>query len=315
MDLKINSVFDEKYLIESKLGAGSLGTVYKAQEIDSDRTLAIKILSSWSGKANNSVHRFKEAQVLCQLKHKNIARVHRFGMETDTSLPFIIMEYVEAESMRSALERLGNFDYTRAMKFALRLADALQYAHSFEIFHADLRPENILIDLSDTEDTILKLIDFGLCKPPGTCQNDALLAAKGELPGSPYYMSPEQVLGKTVDKRTDIYSFALIVFEMLSGQKAFASKDPAELMLLRQDAKVPELLSLNSDSGLPAVLDAFIQRCSAINPADRFEDFEEVLLELSIVASVMPEGAFDKAPKNNFKKSLRNFINNTLKKP
>lgn len=300
MSLKNGTIFDNRYKIESRLGSGGVGTVYKALELDLNRTVAIKILSNWSAAGNlaESMLRFqREAQALCQMQHSNILRVYRFGRD-EAGLPFLITEYVEGEPLRDLIERAGALEYSLAIKIATRLAEALLYSHNNGIIHRDLKPENVIVDIADANNPMVKLIDFGLCKPIPTVTPGAVtLTGTGELVGSPPYMSPEQVMGQKADKTTDIYSFSLLLFEILSGRPAFQANNAAELLLMRMSMQVTPLLTLNPKSGLPGQLDELIAGCSRINAEDRIQDFEEVLQELATLAPIMPSGKFSIEPR------------------
>ncbi len=286
------TTFDGKYEIEAVLGSGGVGTVYKAQEKELNRTVAIKLLHIWASSLGelDSLQRFKrEAKVLCQLLHPNILRVYRFGM-TENDLPFLVMEYVNGESLRSLLDKNGPIEYQKVIKIALKLASALEHAHANGIVHRDLKPENVIVDLSDPADPMVKLIDFGLCKPEQKTNstNQRTLTNTGDLLGTALYMSPEQVLGHPVSERSDLYAFALIVFEMIVGRGPFSDGNVAEIMMRRTSEPIPEILSLNPSCGMPKQLDAVIQACGAREQAQRPQSATEVLELLKAVPATVP---------------------------
>lgn len=166
MPLANGTIFDDRYQIESLLGSGGIGTVYKAIELGLNRTVAIKTLSGWSSASNqtDNVRRLqREAQALCDLHHNNILQVYRFGFASD-GLPFLVMEYIEGESLRQVLDR-GLIDYKLGIRICIELAEALQYSHANGIIHRDVKPENIIIRQNSGNSLELKLIDFGLCRP------------------------------------------------------------------------------------------------------------------------------------------------------
>ena len=275
------TTFDGKYEVEAVLGSGGVGTVYKALETDLNRQVAIKILHIWTSSVGelDSLQRFKrEAKVLCQLLHPNILRVYRFGL-TEGDVPFLIMEYVNGESLRSLLDKNGPLEYQKAVKIALKLASALEHAHAHGIVHRDLKPENVIVDNSDPNDPIVKLIDFGLCKPEQKTNstNQRTLTNTGDLLGTALYMSPEQVLGQPVTERSDIYSFALVLFEMIVGHGPFSEGNVAEIMMRRTTEKMPEILSLSPGCGLPQQLDTLLQSCGARDQSQRVQTFTEVI--------------------------------------
>lgn len=294
--LEEGTLFDGRYKIEAALGTGGFGTVYKARESALNRTVAIKVLTIWSDPSipAGSLPRFqREAQTLCQMENANILKVYRYGILPD-GMPFLIMEYFEGDSLRGLLQKQGALEYKFAFRIAEKLAEALQYAHSQGIVHRDLKPENVLVSVKGQNELIIKLIDFGLCKPdaPESKNGQATLTGTGELLGSPEYMSPEQALGQKLDKRTDIYSFGLIVFEMLTGRQPQIAPTIPELLLMRISKRIPELVDLNPNSGLSTDLDAFIQGCTAIQADSRLQSFDEIISELKVVQNNLPPGKF-----------------------
>lgn len=301
--LESGSVFDSKYQIESTLGSGAVGTVYRALEVDLNRPVAIKVLHIWNGSLDQeeSIRRFKrEAKVLCQLLHPNILRVYRFGMN-ESSLPFLVMEYVQGESLKDLIVRTGALSYQVTLKIAIKLAEALLYAHENGIIHRDLKPENILVNMDQAE-PVVKLIDFGLCKPDERISNtqQRTLTGTGNLIGTALYMAPEQVMGQQVDERSDIFSFACVLFEMLTGAPAFGDLSTGEILLKRINDPLPEILKMNPDSGLPPQLDRLIQDCSAKKQADRPQSFAPVIETLKSIKTAPGAGKFSPAKKGLF---------------
>lgn len=298
LSLKSGSLFDNKYRIEAVLGAGAFATVYKALDIELNREIAIKSLQSWSDQPE-SLQRFKrEAQVLCKLNHPNILRVFRFGLN-ESEAPFLIMEYVRGESLRELIDRSGPLSFKITVKIALKVAYALAYSHQHGIVHRDLKPENILLQSETLEaaDPVIKLIDFGLCKPDSlvNTRGQSTLTGTGNLIGTALYMSPEQVMGQKVDERSDIYSFACVLFEMLTGKAPFAELSTAEVLMKRTNEDIPEILKLSPESGVPSGLDALIQDCSARQANDRLQSFDEVIQALQSISSFSDDGKYKPA--------------------
>lgn len=290
-NLAAESIFDGKYRIEKVLGSGGVGIVYKALEIELNRPVAIKILKIWNEavEQDDSLRRFqREAKVLCQLLHPSILRVYRFGIED--SVPFLVMEYVKGESLKSLILRQGPLDYQLAISIALKLAEALSYAHANGIVHRDLKPENVLVNLESPE-PMVKLIDFGLCKPEsnGSNTNQRTLTHTGSLVGTALYMSPEQAKGQAIDERTDIYSFACLLFEMLTGKAAFCELSTPEILMKQLNDPLPRLLQMNPQCGLPAQLDELIQSCGQKAQSKRPQSFEEVV-DILVSLKDLPAG-------------------------
>lgn len=301
-NLAAESIFDGKYRIERVLGSGGVGIVYKALEIELNRPVAIKILKIWSDALDqdDSLRRFqREAKVLCQLLHPNILRVYRFGIED--SVPFLVMEYVKGESLKTLILRQGPLNYQLAIVIALKLSQALAYAHEHGIVHRDLKPENVLINLESAEPTV-KLIDFGLCKPEsnGSSTLQKTLTNTGFLVGTALYMSPEQAKGQAVDERTDIYSFACLLFEMLTGKAAFSDLSTPEILMKQLNDPLPRILQMSPQCGLPAQVDELIQSCGQKNQSKRPQNFEEIIDVLVSLKSLPVDKKFI-APKSGIK--------------
>lgn len=282
-NLSPGSIFDNKYEIKSVLGSGAAGTVYRAYEINLDRDVAIKVLNIWSASENRSslLLRFRrEAKSLTSLNHPGILKVYKFGMD---EIPFLVSEFFEAQSLREVLQKEGSFTFGLARKVLVKLASALSYAHSMSIIHRDLKPENILLDLSDRDDPKLKIIDFGLCKEEGRVSSSQALTITGDLVGTASYMSPEQVKGLPVDKRSDVYSFGCIMHELFTGEIYFKGESVPQLLLKQINEPLPRLLDINPKSSLPAEFDELIQDCSKKNPELRPSSFEEIVRRLEAI--------------------------------
>ena len=329
MSMKSNldngTIFADKYEILALLGSGAVGTVHKANELGLNRLVAIKILHMYSTLQyqDDALKRFRlEAQILNKMSHPNIVNVYRFGL-TENNVPFLVMEYFAGSSLRDMLDLEGPLNYKMAATIALKIAEGLQHAHSHNVIHRDLKPENILINIeSDDENKTegesqnkssqkinVKLIDFGLCKPLSENTKHQTLTGTGELIGSARYMSPEQVLGQQLDERSDVYSFACILFEMIAGRTPFQADSMVQELRARVQESIPLLASLNPNCGVPAELDNLIQRCSTRKPDDRMSDLSEVIEALRIIVAQSTEKRFThqvihKSPGTPFKKSL-----------
>src|ERR1017187_5335503 len=214
------------YRITSKLGEGGMGEVYRATDTKLGRDVAIKVIpDAFASDANRMARFAREAQVLASLNHPNIAAI--YGVE-DRAL---VMELVEGESPK------GPLPFDEACKIASQIVAALEYAHERGIMHRDLKPANIMV----TPEGVVKLLDFGLAKaftnqrePSASPENSPTLTLGatevGVILGTAAYMAPEQARGKAVDKRADIWSFGVVLYELLSGEQLFSGKDAAETL-------------------------------------------------------------------------------------
>src|SRR5260370_21433126 len=234
------------YEIVAPAGAGGMGEVYRARDARLNRDVAIKVLPAGFARDPERLRRFQqEAQAAAALNHPSILAVHDFGEHEGS--PYMVTEFVEGETLRERL-RPGMLPVRKATEYAEQVARGLAAAHEKGIVHRDLKPENIFV----TRDGRVKILDFGLAKltrPEGTVLSDtATLASQtepGVVMGTVGYMSPEQVKGQNVDHRSDLFSFGAILYEMLSGKRAFQGATSVETMsaILKQDP--PTLTQIN----------------------------------------------------------------------
>ncbi len=250
------------YRITSRIGAGGMGEVYRARAIKLGRDVAIKVIPPAFAEDPNRMARFeREARVLASLNHPNIAQI--YGVEERA----LVMELVEGESPK------GPMPFDDAWKIALQIADALEYAHERGVIHRDLKPANVKV----TPEGVVKLLDFGLAKAysdqPDTASGDPSISptvtlgatVAGTIMGTAAYMSPEQARGKPVDKRADIWSWGVVLYELLTGERLFQGEDAAET-LAAVIHKQPDL-----EKAPPQVRNR-LRRCLEKNPKNRLRD-------------------------------------------
>jgi tRNA A-37 threonylcarbamoyl transferase component Bud32 len=245
-----------KYAIEKFLG-GSMSNVYRAKDTVLGRQVAIKILTKEGAADEESKKRFlQEARMASNIIHENIISVYDFG--EDQGLPFMVMEYLEGESLRAAIRANRAGDFMRRMKISLQIARAVDYIHSKKVIHRDIKPENINIDATGK----IKMMDFGIAKADGM-----QLTRAGFTLGTPYYMAPEQVLGKALTPQADVYAFGVLMFELLSGERAL-SGDKVEAIfesILNQPLDMSPLYAHK----VPPEVVGLIGRCTAKQPTQR----------------------------------------------
>lgn len=264
--------FGPRYHIEYALGEGGMGSVYKAYDRELDRHIAIKVIRPNLVADASTVQRFKQELLLgSKVSHKHILRIHDLG--DVEGLKFISMAYVDGEDLHSILRREGRLPVPRAIGIARQMAQALAAAHAEGVIHRDLKPHNILIDKSGTA----YISDFGLAK--SLLSSDAAMTRSGELLGTPRYMAPEQVEGRLLDHRVDLYAFGLILYEMVTGTVPFHGDSAIQELLQRVQNKPPDPRIVNADT--PATVAEVILRCLAKDPAERFQSAEEILRALS----------------------------------
>jgi eukaryotic-like serine/threonine-protein kinase len=229
------------YEILSPLVAGGMGEVYRARDTRLGRDVAVKVLPQSFARDNDRLRRFEqEARAVAALNHANILAVFDIGEQLGS--PFLVSELLEGESLRAALDR-GPLPQRKTIEFGVQIAQGLAAAHDKGIVHRDLKPENVFI----TKDGRIKILDFGLAKLAQTAdakevESDGIArtsshTAAGQVLGTASYMAPEQVRGQPADPHTDIFAFGAVLYEMLSGRRAFRRDTPAETMtaVLKED--------------------------------------------------------------------------------
>ena len=241
-----------RFRIERKLGEGGMGTVYKAEHVKMNRPCAIKILNASALTDPEALPRFtREAQMSSRIDHPHAVTIYDYG-ESEEGLVYLAMEFVEGETLTDVLAREGKFSLERAAKVARRIGDALDAAHALSIVHRDLKPDNIMLARKGTDTDWVKVLDFGIAKMAEDKDKRNDLTQAGLIIGTPYYMSPEQVAGDKLDPRSDVYSFALIVYEMLAGELPFEGQNTQAVMVSRLTMS-PKPLRLSNHSIPPAV--------------------------------------------------------------
>ncbi len=273
------------YEIQSPLGAGGMGEVYRTRDTRLDREVAIKVLPVGFARDPERLRRFQqEAQAAAALNHPNILAVHDFAEHEGS--PYMVTEFLEGETLRERL-RPGTLPVRKATEYAEQVARGLAAAHEKGIVHRDLKPENIFV----TRDGRVKILDFGLAKltrPEGTVPSDAATPASqtepGMVMGTVGYMSPEQVKGQNADHRSDLFSFGAILYEMLSGKRAFSGETSVETMsaILKQDP--PELTETNRTA--PPALERIVRHCLEKNPEERFQSARDVAFNLANISEI-----------------------------
>ena len=280
------------YEIQSPLGAGGMGEVYRARDTRLGRDVALKILPESFAREGDRLHRFEqEARAVAALNHPNILAIFDTGQ--DNGSPYLVSELLEGETLRAVLDA-GVLPQRRTIEYGVQIAQGLAAAHDKAIVHRDLKPENIFVN----KDGRIKILDFGLAKlaqkASAAAADDGVTltsshTAAGVVMGTASYMAPEQVRGEAADPRTDIFAFGAVLYEMLSGKRAFRRDTPADTMtaVLKEDP--PEL----SDPGHPIspALDRIVRRCLEKNPEQRFQSAKDLSFALGALSGTDSSGA------------------------
>jgi serine/threonine-protein kinase len=266
--LEPGRLFDGRYRIEAKIGRGGTATVYRAEHIALHEPRAIKLLHPESLARPGAVEQLRrEVDATSRIHHPNVVQLHDFGRSVEGHY-YLSLELVDGESLAVALQRSGPLPVARALAYARGILEALQAAHRLHLIHRDLKPGNVLVDRRDQA----RVTDFGMAQS----LHDS--SGHDQIAGTPAYMSPEQCEGKPLDGRTDLYSFGVTLYHMLSGTLPYrdTSGDPFKLAL------TPDRVPLEQHvPGVAPELVAIVARCLAIDPAARPPSALAVLRELA----------------------------------
>src|SRR5215469_4838089 len=288
------------YEIQSQLGAGGMGEVYRARDTRLDRSVAIKVLATHlSSNPDLKIRLEREARAISSLQHPHICVLHDIGRQD--GIDYLVMEFLEGETLADRL-RKGPLPIEQAIEIGIEIADALDKAHRRGIIHRDLKPGNIMLTAGGA-----KLMDFGLAKPSGpsaplSANIDDLftpssptsplavltggttpLTVAGTIIGTFQYMAPEQIEGKEADARSDIFALGAVLYEMLTGKRAFEGKSQisvASAILEKEPQPIREIKPMT-----PAALDQVIRRCLAKDPDERWQTARDLAYELNWIAS------------------------------
>jgi serine/threonine protein kinase len=292
------------YEIVNTLGSGGMGEVYRARDTRLDRSVAIKILPPHLGERPELKERFeREARAVSALNHPNICTLYDIGHQD--GIDFIVLELLEGENLAQRLSR-GPLSIEEALRYSTEIADALDKAHRHGVVHRDLKPGNLMITKSGS-----KLLDFGLAKisapsvfrpvsgderAPGSGSHAEGLTSQGALLGTLHYMAPEQLEGRDADPRSDVFSLGVLIYEMVSGQKAFQGKSQASVVAAILDRQPPPLTSIQPST--PASLERVIRRCLEKDPDERWQSAKDLAGELKWIAEAeaAPKPAVEKLP-------------------
>jgi len=271
------------YEIQSPAGAGGMGEVYRARDTRLDRTVAVKILPTHLSSNAEAKQRFdREARTISSLSHPNVCHLYDVGSQDGTS--YLVMEYLEGETLADRLSK-GPLPSEQVLRYGIEICDGLEKAHRSGVVHRDLKPGNIMLTKSGT-----KLMDFGLAKPilpespPSSGLTQTLATSKhpltteGMVVGTFQYMSPEQVEGKEADARSDIFALGAVLYEMVTGRRAFEGKTAASTVAAILAAEPPTMSSVQPLS--PPALEATVKSCLAKDPDERLQTAHDVKLQL-----------------------------------
>ena len=266
----VRKAFDDEYIIESLLGRGGMGNVYKAKERALDRYVALKIVPEHRASEQQFIDRFRrEARIAARLRHPRIVSVHDVG--TKGPFPYFSMDYIEGSTLRALVERRKSLPQEDAISIVVEICRAVAHAHSKGIIHRDLKPENVMID---TEGDVF-VMDFGLAR----AIEDTSMTQPGMVVGTPFYMSPEQLHGEKLDERSDVYSIGLILYYCLTGEDLFRADGITAVMARHATIRIRDVVHTQP---LPANLQDVLVSMIEEDPNMRARSVKESLERLTL---------------------------------
>jgi serine/threonine-protein kinase len=281
-------VLDGRYHIISRLGEGGMSYVYRAEEIETGRTVALKILLPRLSRDPASVERLRrEATIAMRLDHPNVCPILRLG-ETPDRLIYLVMPFLEGEPLSEHESRRGPFPVAEGVPLLIQICHGLQHAHELRIIHRDLKPENIMLvplpaKPGGQPEYRAVVMDFGLAKERRAGPEVAKLTATGIVLGTPEFKSPEQIRGKPLEGRSDMYALGVLAFELFTGRLPFAGKSAQETMIARLRGQPLKLRDVLPD--FPPRVEAVINRALSLDLGDRYGSMTEMALALEAAHS------------------------------
>ncbi len=279
-------LLDARYQVLKKLGEGGMSYVYLAKEVATTHEVAIKVLSPKLATDRSSVERLRrEAGLAMRLDHPNVCRIMRLG-ESEDGLIYLVMPFLKGELLSDREVKGGPMDAATGIDVLRQVCAGLHHAHELQIVHRDLKPENIMLVVEDGGGERAVVMDFGLAKERRADPSIAKLTATGIILGTPEFMSPEQIRGKQLDARSDIYALGIVAFEMLTGKLPFQGRNAQEMMIARLRGQPMALRQLRPD--LPPGLEKALARAMESNPDHRYA----TTLEFAEALTASSEGGF-----------------------
>ncbi|MBM4387604.1 MAG: serine/threonine protein kinase, partial [Deltaproteobacteria bacterium] len=293
----IGRVFDKRYQITELIGRGGMGAVYKAVHVAMNQIVALKVLGRSLAGDEKQIQRFyQEARSSSRLKHPNTIKVFDFGRSEDGHL-FLAMEYLEGHTLSHIIRQEKVLPVKRSLVIGRQVLKSLGEAHKTGLIHRDLKPDNIFITEIYGEKDYVKVLDFGIAKFFETGQAHESLTQTGLICGTPLYLSPEQALGRPLDGRSDLYSFGVILYEMIGGQPPFRAETPIALVMRHIHDKPPLLNEFNRELVVPDKLNGLIFSLLEKEKTKRPADAEEVI---GLIDGILADGNFPEVPSKNY---------------
>jgi eukaryotic-like serine/threonine-protein kinase len=275
MSTLVGTSLNGRYRLEARIGAGGMSTVYRALDETLERQVAVKLMNREVAEDSDLLERFRrEARAVAQLSHPHVVGVIDAG--EDDGRPYIVFEYVEGETLKERIRRLGRLPVAEAVAYAIEIARALGAAHARHIVHRDVKPQNVLID----EEGSAKVTDFGIAR---TMEEDGL-TADGRVIGTTDYVSPEQALGRPVTGQSDLYSLGVVLYEMLTGEVPFKGESQVAVAMKHVREELPDVQRGRPE--ISAALASIVDTATAKREDERYADDAELIADLEDVLAI-----------------------------
>ena len=275
MSTLVGTSLNGRYRLEARIAAGGMSTVYRALDETLERQVAVKLMNREVATDSDQLERFRrEARAVAQLSHPHIVGVIDAG--EDDGRPYIVFEYVEGETLKDRIRRLGRLPITEAVAYAIEIARALGAAHARHIVHRDVKPQNVLIDHEGSA----KVTDFGIAR---TLEEDGL-TADGRVLGTTDYVSPEQALGQDVTGQSDLYSLGVVLYEMLTGEVPFTGESQVAVAMKHVRETIPDVQLKRPE--ISAALASVVDTATAKRLDERYADDAELIADLEDVLAI-----------------------------
>ncbi len=275
MSTLLGTTLNGRYRLQARIGSGGMSTVYRAHDETLEREVAIKLMNREVASDSDQLERFRrEARAVAQLSHPHIVGVIDAG--EDDGRPYIVLEYVEGETLKDRIRRLGRLPIAEAVAYAIEIARALGAAHAQHIVHRDVKPQNVLID----QEGSAKVTDFGIAR---TLEEEGL-TADGRVLGTTDYVSPEQALGHHVNGQSDLYSLGVVLYEMLSGEVPFKGDNQVAVAMKHVRDELPDVQLKRPE--VSAALAVVVDTATAKRQDDRYADDAEMIADLEDVLAI-----------------------------
>jgi hypothetical protein len=282
----VGAVIAERYHVLKKLGEGGMGQVYLAEHVKMGRKSAVKVMNPGMVQNIDAISRFnREAANASRINHPNVAGIYDFG-ETADGLIYLAMEFVEGQPLTDIIKSHGALPPMRASEIARQTAEGLAVAHDMGIVHRDLKPDNIMIGKGRNGADLVKVVDFGIAK--AAASDEQKVTKTGMVVGTPEYMSPEQLSGDPLDARSDIYSLALVTFNMLTGKLPFPGESMQETMIMRLTDDPQPLQAMRPEIAWPADLQVVMDKALARDANQRYRSAHDFAVDLVEAIDRMP---------------------------